>query len=422
MGGRSTRTASAHDQARESILSLPRRLRSDCANGVTADWLLRIGSEDYLISVADGRCTVIEGAPSASPTTVVTDPETWLAMAQGRLTGGEAFLSGRLTMRGSIDLAVRLQTLFDPLGRPRRPADLDQADVPAGPVRLSTYTIGAGQPVLLLHGLGATKISWLPVLPALAARYRLIVPDLPGHGASDKPRTDYSPRFHAHVVRKLLDQLEVDRAIVVGNSLGGRVGLELALRSPGRVERLALLDPSVPGLRWRYLMGLARVVPSEVGVIPFPLRERWVELMVKRLFAEPGRLVPTAYALAAAEFIRVNRDPAARMAFLSSLRHIMTERPDVFFATMRRIKHPTLVLFGDADRLIPPRLGARLAQHLPDSRLMVLPGVGHVPQFEATDEVVEALISFLDEDGAPRRRRPRSAQPSAAPSARSNAR
>jgi pimeloyl-ACP methyl ester carboxylesterase len=165
------------------------------------------------------------------------------------------------------------------------------------------------------------------------------------------------------------------------------------------------------------------VVPSEVGVIPFPLRERWVELMVRRLFAEPGRLVPAAYSLAAAEFIRVNRDPAARMAFLSSLRHIVTERPDVFFATMRRIKHPTLVLFGDADRLIPPRLGARLAQHLPDSRLIVLPGVGHVPQFEATDEVLEALTGFLAEDEPPWRRRPRAAQEApASRSARSNAR
>src|SRR5262249_27819981 len=123
------------------------------------------------------------------------------------------------------------------------------------------------------------------------------------------------------------------------------------------------------------------------------------------------------------------RDPAARMAFLSSLRHIVTERPDVFFATMRRIKHPTLVLFGDADRLIPPRLGARLAQHLPDSRLVVLPRVGHVPQFEATDEVIAALTGFLDEEEEPddvpprpRRRRSRTAQASTSPSARSNAR
>jgi pimeloyl-ACP methyl ester carboxylesterase len=89
------------------------------------------------------------------------------------------------------------------------------------------------------------------------------------------------------------------------------------------------------------------------------------------------------------------------MAFLSSLRHIVTERPDVFFATMRRVKHPTLVIFGDADRLIPPRLGARLAQHLPNSRLIVLPDVGHVPHFEATEETLAALRDFMAERPSP---------------------
>jgi pimeloyl-ACP methyl ester carboxylesterase len=276
----------------------------------------------------------------------------------------------------------------------------------------------------MLHGLGATKISWLPLLPALSAHHRLIVPDLPGHGESDKPKADYSPRFHAHVVRQLLDALEVDQVSVIGNSLGGRVGLELALRSPGRVKELALLDPSVPGPRWRYLMGFARVVPSELGAVPFPVRERWVEMVIRRLFADPRRVASETYAVAAVEFIRVNRDPGARMAFLSSLRHIVTERPDVFFATMRRIKQPTLVIFGDADRLIPPRLGARLAQHLPNSRLIVLPNVGHVPQFEATESTLAALLEFLGDDPAAgssgARRRGRPAQ--ASDSARSNAR
>jgi pimeloyl-ACP methyl ester carboxylesterase/putative sterol carrier protein len=427
MGGRSTRTASARDEVRDRILSLPRRFRSDSANGLTADWLLRVGSQEYLVSVGDHRCTVSEGPHPSAATEVTTDPETWLAMDRGRLTGGEAFLDGRLTMRGNIDLAVRLQTLFEPFGRRRRPADLDQVEVGVGGVRLSTYTMGAGPAVLLLHGLGATKISWLPVLSALARGHRLIVPDLPGHGESDKPKSDYTPRFHAHAIRRLMDELEVERAAVVGNSLGGRVALELALRSPGRVSRLALLDPSIPGLRWRYVMGLARVVPSEVGAVPFLVRERWVELMIRRLFANPGAVSPDACGLAAVEFIRINRDPGARMAFLSSLRHIITERPDVFFATMRRIKQPTLVVFGDADRLIPPKLGARLAQHLPDSRLVVLPDVGHVPQFEAPAQTLDALQAFLDEGRASigangPRRGPRSTQAPRPPAASSNAR
>jgi pimeloyl-ACP methyl ester carboxylesterase len=83
------------------------------------------------------------------------------------------------------------------------------------------------------------------------------------------------------------------------------------------------------------------------------------------------------------------------MAFFSSLRHIVTERPDVFYATLRRVKHPTLVIFGELDRLVPPRLGVRLAECLPNAELIVLPGVGHVPQFEATDETLAILRTFL---------------------------
>jgi len=85
------------------------------------------------------------------------------------------------------------------------------------------------------------------------------------------------------------------------------------------------------------------------------------------------------------------------MAFVSSLRHIVTERPDVFYATLRRVKHPTLVLFGELDRLVPPRLGARLAEHLPEGELVVLPEVRHVPQFEATEETLRVLGPFLAE-------------------------
>ena len=117
--------------------------------------------------------------------------------------------------------------------------------------------------------------------------------------------------------------------------------------------------------------------------------------MIRRLFAEPDRLPSAAYSAAAGEFIRIYRDPRARMALLSSLRHIVTERPEPFYGSLRRIKQPTLVLFGELDRLVSPRLGVRLAQNIPNSRFVVLPDIGHVPQFEATAQTVEALTELL---------------------------
>jgi pimeloyl-ACP methyl ester carboxylesterase len=359
-------------------------------------WELRIGGQAYTISVADHGCTVREG-PGDSPHTVIsTEPDTWLAIDQGLITGGQAFLDHRLTAQGNLDLAVRLETLFRPYRRTRKATDMDQIEVKADGLTLSCYALGKGDPVMLLHGLGASKITWLPLLAPLGRRYRVIVPDLPGHGESEKPRREYTPRFYARVVRHLMDAFELKQSAIVGNSLGGRIALELALRSPGRVAGLALLDPSVPGLRWRYMMGFTRAFPTRIGAIPFPLRERWMEVLIRRLFAQPDRMPTGGYLSAASEFIRIYRNPSARMASVSTLRHIVTERPDAFFASLRRIKQPALVIFGEQDRLVPPRLGVRLAQHLPNSELVVLPDIGHVPQFEATEATLELLTAFLD--------------------------
>ena len=260
---------------------------------------------------------------------------------------------------------------------------------------MSAYVLGRGDPVVLLHGLGGTKITWLPLLAPLSQRYRVLVPDLPGHGESSKPKADYSARFYAHAVRQFLDAAEIDEAAIVGNSLGGRIAIELALRSPNRVSGLALLDPSLPGLRWRYVLGFTRVFPTEWGGIPFPLREQWMARAIRRLFADPGKLPEQTFDAAAAEFIRVYRSPEARMAFFSSLRHIVSEPQEPFFGSLRRIKQPSLVVFGEEDKLVPPRLGARLAEHLPNSEFMVIPNVGHVPQYEAPEVTRDAVLGFL---------------------------
>jgi pimeloyl-ACP methyl ester carboxylesterase len=326
-------------------------------------------------------------------------PADWLAIDDGSLSGGQALVERRLGVSGDLDLAVRLQTLFRPFRGARKSTQLDQVEVVADGVKLSCYVQGQGTPVLLLHGLGGGKVSLFPLMPELAERYRVIVPDLPGHGESDKPLTDYTPRYYATVARRLLDEVGAQSAAVIGNSMGGRIALELALRSPARVTALGLLGPAVPGFRWRAIMGFTRVFPTELGAIPFPLRERWMRALLRRLFADPDSLGDDIVAAAAQQFMRVYRAPAARVAFLSSLRHIVTERPDPFFASLRRVKQPTLILFGRQDRLVPPKLGVRLAHHLPNAELVMLPGVGHVPQFEATRETLDALLGFLA--GAP---------------------
>lgn len=387
------------EEVRERVLGLPGRLRPEAVDGLAAEWELRLGDAVFTVAVASGACSAREGPSDAPASRVSTDPRTWLALDEGRLTGAEALVQRRLAVRGNLDLAARLQILFEPHGRRRVGTDLEEVEVEADGVRLSTYVAGdpAAPPVLLLHGLGGSKISWLTVVPALAERHRVIVPDLPGHGESEKPVGEYTPRAYARAARRALDAFGAERAVVMGNSLGGRVALELAIRAPDRVRGLALLDPAVPGIRLRPLLGFARVIPSELGRLPFPLRERWMARAVRRLFGDPAALPDEAYLAAADEFIRVYRDPAARMAFLDSLRHLITEPARGLWGRVRKIRVPALVIWGTADRLVPVRLAARLGEALPSAEVMLLPGVGHVPQFEAPDEVRAALLRFLGE-------------------------
>jgi pimeloyl-ACP methyl ester carboxylesterase len=386
----------SEDDVRARVLSLPGRFRRDAANGLSAEWELSVDDDVYTITVRKKACRVREGGSADAAARIAADRETWLALDDGRMTGMEAFLDRRLRFRGNLDLGARLQTLFEPHGRPRGPLDVDQMDVMAGDVRISTYMAGEGPPVIALHGLGGTKMSMLPLLPALAPSHRVIVPDLPGHGESDKPvATDYTPRMYARVVRKLMDTLHLEHAIVIGNSLGGRVALELGVRSPDRVRALGLLAPAVPGFRVRYVLGFTRVIPTEVGAVPFPLRERWMKAAVRRLMGDPSAMPESGYDVAADEFIRIYRAPQARMAFFDTLRHILTESPKPFWARMRHVRVPVQIVWGTADRLVPVRLAPKLAEELPDARLLILPRVGHVPQFEATARTAEALTTFI---------------------------
>jgi pimeloyl-ACP methyl ester carboxylesterase len=193
-----------------------------------------------------------------------------------------------------------------------------------------------------------------------------------------------------------MDVLGTGPAALLGNSLGGRIALEMAVRYPKRVKALALLGAAVPGLRWRYLVGFTRVAPTEIAGLPFPMRQRWMQLSIRRLFARPERFPPNAYEAGADEFMRVYREGRARIAFWGSLQKIVMERPEEFWPRLRRVRAPALILHGDRDRLVPIRLGNRLAEALPTADYRVLADVGHVPQFEAPQTTREAVLRFLE--------------------------
>src|SRR4029453_8051364 len=188
------------------------------------------GSWDCVAS-ADGAVITAANERSTPDAQLRADGATWDRIAADLRGGMDAYRAGRLVVRHNLHLGVSFLAATSNATGPGR---LEFRRIQTTSGDLSILTAGAGEPVLLLHGLGATKGSFLPTVAALAGSFRTIALDLPGFGDSFKPlNAPYHPPFFARSVVELMDSLGLERAHVVGNSMGGRVALELGLRYPG---------------------------------------------------------------------------------------------------------------------------------------------------------------------------------------------
>jgi pimeloyl-ACP methyl ester carboxylesterase len=337
------------------------------------------------------------GATRRTPDVVIgTDAATWCALRQGELSGIEAFSQRRLYARGDLDLAVGFEGLFRlPSGRPPL---LRIHDVPVGRLRLSTLTMGEGPDLLLLHGLGGAKSSFFDTAAALSRRYRVHAIDLPGFGGSSKPATaPYGAPYAAKAVIGAMDGLGIERAHIVGNSMGGRVAIEVGLEQPDRVGGLALLCPAVAFVRrdWHWLV---RIVRPELGVVPHSLGRKRIEQQFWALFADRDLVDPSVADIVVDEFERIYRTAGARLAFLASARAIYLEPPfgrRGFYPRLSRLRPPALFVWSSHDRLIPERLRPHVERWLPHAEQVVLQGCGHVPQVERPEQTNGLLERFF---------------------------
>jgi pimeloyl-ACP methyl ester carboxylesterase len=260
--------------------------------------------------------------------------------------------------------------------------------------RLSTLEAGTGDPVIAIHGLGATKASLLPTVAGLADSHRVIALDLPGFGDSDKPLgAPYDARYFARAVVGLLDALELDRAHLVGNSLGGRVALEVALHAPERVGRLGLLAPSMAWRKERPWAKLLRLVRPELGAIQ-PAPRAVVEAIVDRVV--PGGADGWA-AAGVDEFMRSYLTRRGRAAFYAAARQIYLEEPegeDGFWTRLQHLEPPALWVWGRRDTLVPLGFARHVTAALPTAEHLEL-DCGHVPQLERPRETHAALKRFF---------------------------
>jgi pimeloyl-ACP methyl ester carboxylesterase len=258
---------------------------------------------------------------------------------------------------------------------------------------------GEGPVIVLIHGMACSSASWRHVMPVLARRFTVVAPDLIGHGASAKPRSEYSVSAHANVVRDLLAALGHERATVVGQSLGGGVAMQLAYQFPARCERLVLvssggLGPEVSGLlRMLSLPGAEHVLALACSPA---LRDGSLRLAhwLGRAGLRPGPVLEEVW-----DAWGSLADPATRRAFFRTLRAVVDQRGQTVSATNRlylTAGMPTMIVWGADDALIPVAHGIAAHQAIAGSRLEIFEAVGHFPHCEAPQRFADALIDFVD--------------------------
>ncbi|HEY6761314.1 MAG TPA: alpha/beta fold hydrolase [Baekduia sp.] len=260
------------------------------------------------------------------------------------------------------------------------------------------HRAGAGEPVLLVHGITSSSRTWRTVMPALAEHYDVIAPDLLGHGRSAKPRGDYSLGAYASGLRDLVVALDLPRVTIVGHSLGGGVAMQFAYQFPERLSRLVLVDSGGLGSEV-HLVLRAATLPGSEYVLPL-------------LFSSPLRYAgATAGSVLGRLGVRANADvrgvvegfeslgdASARRAFVQTARSVIDPAGQFVDASDRlylAAHIPSLIVWGERDRMIPVAHGRAAHEAMPGSRFEVFPGAGHFPFNDDPDRFVAVLHDFL---------------------------
>ena len=260
--------------------------------------------------------------------------------------------------------------------------------------RVHYVTAGRGLPLVLLHGLGASVVAWRRNILPLSERYAVYAPDLPGHGESAKPDVAYDLEFGIRFVLRFLDALGLERVALAGNSMGGLLALAAALRQPDRMQALVLIDAAGLGRELSWPLRLASL-PGIGGLLDaLDIRSR--RRFMRKVFYRPDLIEPAVYE----ELLRVRKLPGVRRAVLSSLRsgvNLQGLRPSlVLLHNSMHVPVPTMVVWGQEDRIIPVEHAHRFARQVPGARVCILPDCGHWPQMEQAEAFNQSVLSFLE--------------------------
>jgi len=276
-------------------------------------------------------------------------------------------------------------------------ADEDSLFIKIDGLQVHYKTAGQGQPVfILLHGFGASLFSWQAVMPGLSQHGTVIAYDRPAFGLTERPLAwegvnPYSPQAQVDLVIGLMDAMGIERAILVGNSAGGKIAFEAALAHPQRIEAIIAVDAAVyagggapswarPILRTPQMRHIGPLIARQI--------EKNGDAFLQSAWHDPSKIT--------AEILEGYHKPLQVQDWDRALWELTAASTESDLAErLFQITQPVLVITGDDDRIVPTEQSLRLAEELPQAELSVLPACGHLPQEECPNDFLQAVDVFL---------------------------
>jgi len=264
--------------------------------------------------------------------------------------------------------------------------------------RIVYLDVGKGKPVILIHGFSGSMWQWENQYFPLAHTHRVVIPDLLGSGLSDKPEAVYSPEHLVKFFHDFMDSLEIEHATLIGNSMGAGLAMAMALDYPDRVDQLVLISgfpaqikSSVASPQYRRF--LYHRPPLWLATIGNHIAGRsTTERLLKELVYQPALISASVI-----ERSFHNRQRGNVLIPLYSLLDHMDSWEERYGQRLANISHPTLLLWGDHDRVFPLEVGKQVKNLLPQAAWHIIKEAGHLPQWEQPQIVNPLILSFLEE-------------------------
>ncbi len=264
-------------------------------------------------------------------------------------------------------------------------------------VKIKYDEIGSGEPIILLHGFGVSSYSWHLISKPLSQKNKLFLIDLKGFGSSDKPLDDkYSISDQAEIILSFIQKNNLQNLILIGHSMGGVVALQTVLQciktGNNFLKGLILIDSPAYKQRLPLFIQILRIPVLNKLIFSFLPVKLCTKLLLRKTFFNDNKITDEMVK----NYSRSLDMTGSSHALIATANKIVPENTDEITSKYKEIKIPTLIIWGEDDKIIPLPTGQHLEQTIPNSKLVIILDCGHMPQEEKPEETTEIISEFLE--------------------------